>query len=1055
MAMKLYQPVLFVGLGGTGCDIGAELERRMREEICGPDGHDFRKNLGKDSMLPYQLPSCIQFIYADMNQADLDRLPRRVVPGPEHVPASALTAQYVTGLVPDVNSYPDLALLLRLHSEQLIESWLPPASSEEPKVNPLHRGAGQFPTIGRASLFGTFIDGIAPAVRDIEQAVGKLATSGEDLRTMGGKPAKSVDVFVAFSVAGGTGTGIFYDYLHIIADTVTRNSSLKVKIYPLVLMPSAFREGLGGGRPAQLNAGRALLDLFRLVDEQNGADAELVLRAASDRRTDTDDLAVTYPNNVRLVMKPGTMQTGFLFSRPAGANRDDMHRSISSLVLSLVGTEMQEDDDRNGEHHQSFADSFVNEAAQRQVAAENGIGGRGVSTALVASLTVPVDELAGIVGSRLLREAIDSIAAADGNLETNRSAIEEFLTLSGVHPVLVRQGVEYADPAPVTGAKEITAALNRRRDSMRIGIDALKTKLGHEVPQLVGRFDSDGAASNMLSKLDIFRLQRVISGHAALRDEIERGGVRGILHMRRAAPAPPERGWGAVPPGSPELKDTFFHKAQHSDEAATTARAQQNAWYGWQTNVVWAQAWDVHTPLWSRPLDQVQRDIAGLTRALGDFALADVEDFARRSAELYRKRVGVSYMLPAGRGGMEQFYQQVYRRLVTQLANDRAIEVNAGKDAVLRALIGAQTWPKAFKISVEQSPDNAVSFLRERVKAEIKKSLRAAPAGEQPILPRLHDLLIEAAGHGRGRTTIDSDYVNGFRDKLAGLLPSNFTPQGSGQMKVLVTYPADAESEVVRNYLRASVALPKGAKVAEDFRHTQTESISVVLFRTAMGVTEVDEVRDVLRLWSGALVEPRPIDLLRWRQRTGYDFGYLATREHHRIEILHRMLCALWNGRAAIVGPRASPERINVQMGGGVTMTLPLAPLSRASSWGSLLRAYELWALDDNEMHRAFCSKLMQEVPQGLRSRPGKPDELYVKVCDLAEEQIKLLDDMIDKQPANQHSRAQQMRGFWAVTLPAALKQPFMHVDAPAANNLEELSELVNAQAAEADEDDE
>ena len=273
--MKLYQPVLFVGLGGTGCDIGAELERRLREEICGPDGHDFRKNLGKDSMLPYQLPSCLQFVYADMNQADLDRLPRRVVPGPEHIPASALTAHYVTGLVPDIVSYPELAVRLRLQAEHIVEGWLPPASREEPKVNPLHRGAGQFPTIGRASLFGTFIEGIAPAVRDIRHAVGKLATSGEDLKAMGGKPAESVDVFVAFSMAGGTGAGIFYDYLHIIANTVARNSNMRVKIYPLVLMPSAFQEGLGGGRPAQLNAGRALLDLFRLVDQQNGADAEL------------------------------------------------------------------------------------------------------------------------------------------------------------------------------------------------------------------------------------------------------------------------------------------------------------------------------------------------------------------------------------------------------------------------------------------------------------------------------------------------------------------------------------------------------------------------------------------------------------------------------------------------------------------------------------------------------------------------------------------------------------------------------------------------------------
>ena len=75
-------------------------------------------------------------------------------------------------------------------------------------------------------------------------------------------------------MAGGTGAGIFYDYLHLIADTLSQQHQLRVKIYPLVLMPSAFTEGLGGGRAAELNAGRALLDLFRLVDQQNGADAE-------------------------------------------------------------------------------------------------------------------------------------------------------------------------------------------------------------------------------------------------------------------------------------------------------------------------------------------------------------------------------------------------------------------------------------------------------------------------------------------------------------------------------------------------------------------------------------------------------------------------------------------------------------------------------------------------------------------------------------------------------------------------------------------------------------
>jgi hypothetical protein len=1047
--MKLYQPVLFVGLGGTGTDIGAELERRLREEICGPDGHDFRKNLGKDAMLAYQLPSCFQFVYADMNQSDLARLPRRVVPGPEHIPASALTAHYVTGLVPEMDSYPDLALRLRLQAEAVVENWLPPATREEPKVNPLDRGAGQFPTIGRASLFGTFIEGIAPAVRDIRQAVGKLATSGEDLQTMGGKPPESVDVFVAFSVAGGTGAGIFYDYLHIIAETVARSSNMRVKIYPLVLMPSAFAEGLGGGRPAQLNAGRALLDLFRLVDHQNGADAERMLRGATDRQPTSEDVAVSYPDSSRILMSPGTMQTGFLFSQPAGASREDMHRSISSLVLSLVGTEMSDDDDRNGEHHQSFADSFVNEVTHRQVAADNGIGGRGVSTALVASLTVPVDELAGIIGSRLLREAIESIIPADGRLESNRNAIEEFLVKSGIHPVLVRQGVEYNDPAPVSGAKEITAALNKRRDSMRIGIDALRAKLGQDVQALVARFDPAGAATDMLGRLDIFRLQRVVIGHHALSGEIEQGGVHGLLQLRRAAPPPPQPGWGVMPPGPPELKDRRMRKLQWGDEVPTGARGQQTAWYDWQTKVTWAHAWDTYMLQWTRAVEQVERDISKLTRALADFTRADTEDFVRRSGELYRRRVGVSFMLPSGNGGMEQFYGQVFRKLKAQLSRDRQLDANPSTDGMLRALIGTEAWPEAFRISVEQSPENAVSYLRERVKTEIKKFLRSATPGEQPVLPRLHDLLIEAAGHGHGSgPTIDSDYVDGFRGKLAGLLPANFRPQGSGEMKVLITYPADAETEVVENYLKSSVALPKGPRVTTDFRHTQTESISVVLFRTAMGVTEVDEVRDVLRLWAQALAEPRPTDLLRWRQRTGYDFGYLVTREHHRVEILHRLLNAMWNGRAEIVGHQASPERINVRLGGGVTMTLPLTPLSTASSWGSLLRAYELWALDDDDMHRAFCGKLMEELPAGLRGRPEPPEDLYLTVArDLAEGQIKLLDEMIKKQAANQQSRALQMRSFWAETLPAALDGPFMHVDAPAAPSLRELLMVVDPEA--------
>ncbi|MFC7511378.1 tubulin-like doman-containing protein [Streptomyces thermocarboxydus] len=84
-------------------------------------------------------------------------------------------------------------------------------------------------------------------------------------------------MFVAFSVAGGTGTGIFLDYLHLIGQAFKDKRFRGARIYPLVVMPSAFPEAKGGGREAELNAARAVVDLSRLVDEQNAPHAEAEL----------------------------------------------------------------------------------------------------------------------------------------------------------------------------------------------------------------------------------------------------------------------------------------------------------------------------------------------------------------------------------------------------------------------------------------------------------------------------------------------------------------------------------------------------------------------------------------------------------------------------------------------------------------------------------------------------------------------------------------------------------------------------------------------------------
>jgi hypothetical protein len=1033
--MKLYQPLLFVGLGGTGCSIGAELERRLREEICGPDGTAFQQH--REDALRYQLPDCVQFVYADINQADLERLPLRVVPGPLHVSAAQLNAHYVRGLVPRHNSYPEVAESLRLSSEREVEDWLP-GKHGEPRVAPLQLGAGQLPTIGRAALFETLRGGIGKATAELSKALGKIAGGqvSTDLYKLGGQSAnpKAVDVFVAFSIAGGTGAGIFYDYLHLIGELFS-HTDLRLKIYPLVLMPSAFTEGRGGGRAARLNAGRAVLDLFQLVDQQNAGDIRRTLgghSAAAGR----SEVAVHYPVEGRIRLETGVAQTAFLFSRPLGAEPRDLRRSVVSLVLSLIGTEYDHSRSRDNEQYQSFADSFINGTVERQVPAENGIGNQGVSTALVASLTVPVDELADVVAGRLLRTGIEDLAVPLPGEETNQAAIKDFFTIANIQDIFARSVPQPAEPEIATGAQAVSGALRDRLESMRSTLGQLRIDLDRTIPETVAKFDPRGAAHELLGSIDPFRLQRTVFGHAEFSDEVDKIGVRGLMTRRRSAPPPPP-GVRESPPEPPPLKDSRLRisRVRWSDPEVVDARSEQDAWFRWRCHVLWTEPWNTLAPRWTRQLDHLQETLQALTRSLLEQAREDREQFRTRSDVLYQPRVGVSYLLPPG-GNLDRFYERVVARITRDLVADGRLQPSARPSALLQALIDKESWRESFRLAGEHNLDLAVGQLREQLKTQVKTYFLASGPGQSPLLPTLRELLAEAA---RPTGRLPDEDLEDFRSKLAGLVPSDFSPQGTGRLKVLVTYAAAAESDVVESYLQEVVNLPQ-AQDRPEFRATSSESISVVLFRSAMGVTEVREVRELLRLWAEASDRPERQDYLKWRQRTGYRSGYLLTTEEHRVHILHRLLCAVWNGKVKTFGDPASPDQIAVRLAGEVEMTLDLAPLRGASSWASLLRSYERWTFADNDgIRREFCKRLMSERPNGLTGRPAQPSGLYWLLDEIAAKEIAYIDEKLaDPQTANR-SLVALYRDFWATTFPGARDFRFGEADTATFHSLRDL----------------
>jgi hypothetical protein len=1038
-SLKPSRPTLFVGLGGSGCEIGASLERRLRLEFCGPDGEELVRRPGFESMLPYQLPGCMQFVYADISQKELDQLPRRVVPGSLHIPAALATAHYSRGVVPLVDNYGHLARNLRLTIQDVVDYWLPPWEGE-PAVSHLINGAVQFPTVGRAALFGAFLDGIAPAVRDLREAVGKLASSGKDLRALGGKMLDEVDVFVAFSVAGGTGAGIFYDYLHLIGHVIRQQTSLRPRIYPLVVMPSAFLKGLGGGRHAELNAGRALLDLFRLVDHQNSADDEIVLLSAYEKipmRADSQE--VRYPGGLRISLRPGVVQTGFLFPQPAGSDRNDLHRSICSLVLSLIGTEAHPDEPAPSDPGQPFTD-WVNAGSDRRAPADDGIGNRGVSTALVVSLTSPFDYLAGIISGRLLREAVRQLSSPDSDAESNREHMERFLVTAGLNSIFTYEAARFSEPEAAQGAREVSKALNDRTEAMRLGLTMLEAK---ECAQAAERFDPQAAVSDLLTELDVFRVQRAVFGHYDLEDYADKAGAAGLLRDRRVAPPRPEN-CDADPPAVPEFADRFPRRQlRWSDPAPAQVRRAQDAWYQWQTQVTWAHAWSETAPVWQRRLARTEDELHQLTRAFTDFAESDEAQFEHRVAELHRPRVGVIYLSPLGPADMEQLYELARNRMLADLGPEEEDLATAEASLVQRLVTVSNGWRQAYVTSLEAGPERAVADIRNLVKEAVKACLRSSADGRSPLIPRLHDMLAAAAGQPTGRFAL-RDSVDDFRERLANLVPPHFIPQGSGPMKVLVYYPADARSFKTEVYLRESINLPRGPHVVYEMDSSSAESITVVMFRTSMGLTDLPEVRHVLRQWGRAIAKPEPADFLRWRQRTGYEFGYLATTEKHRIQILHRLLCALWNGKIKAEGDPRSPDRITVKLGGEGTLNLKLTPLEHMSSWASLLRAYELSALEGDETHRLICAQLLREFPVGLQERPSKPDPLYTTVTDMAKAETTRLDAMLDRYKDNySRGRAALMLSFWTETLPAALGLEFPYVEYPVCRNLQELEILV------------
>ncbi|MCB9593044.1 MAG: hypothetical protein H6719_09955 [Sandaracinaceae bacterium] len=218
-------PTLFVGLGGSGGQAIGRIAKRLRASA--------------DYDLKFK--SLVRFVAIDTNAADLARL--RQGYGPVgHVDATITLSDF------DKVEYSKLRRgETYADADEYFTQWVHPwyRFREESGA-----GAGQIRVESRLGFFRSIEVGELP--RQISDILQDLRSHQHGMR----RHDASIQVFVYFSVAGGTGSGAFLPFAYLLRDLIDDKSA---KLFGFAILPDAFEEVVGMNRDGTLANGYAAL----------------------------------------------------------------------------------------------------------------------------------------------------------------------------------------------------------------------------------------------------------------------------------------------------------------------------------------------------------------------------------------------------------------------------------------------------------------------------------------------------------------------------------------------------------------------------------------------------------------------------------------------------------------------------------------------------------------------------------------------------------------------------------------------------------------------------
>jgi hypothetical protein len=311
-------PTLFVGLGGSGGRAVGRIAKRLRAQ----DDFDL------------QYRSLVRFIAIDTNDADLARL-RRGTDEYGKVDETCLISDF------DKVAY---SRLRRGESfadaddyfTQWVHEWY--GFREETGA-----GAGQIRIESRLSMFRAIESG--DMIQKLQAITNELRSHAHGMRHQ----SAAIQVFVYFSVAGGTGSGGFLPFAYLMRDILGDRSA---RLIGFAILPEAFESVVGQNRDGVFANGYAALK-------------EIEHLMKLDTQHPIDELTFHYDprNKHRRTVTRRPCDLVYVVDRPQAFSLDDVGEALADatyvqIFSPIIGDQQADYDNYTKENRRLFPDSL-------------------------------------------------------------------------------------------------------------------------------------------------------------------------------------------------------------------------------------------------------------------------------------------------------------------------------------------------------------------------------------------------------------------------------------------------------------------------------------------------------------------------------------------------------------------------------------------------------------------------------------------------------------------------------------------------------------------------